>query len=142
MICLEYPCKIILQDAYGEKLRDYKITITYKVWEGYQDIFEYQFEKVYNKSYQSLGWWLEPGAKDLCKKVEDDWLYNRLDTYNYYHNNHEFKEFLKNKYANYASIEATQNVIDDIRFDYNDSINLIEFIITNDYFDVEDEIYL
>lgn len=58
------------------------------------DIIRYEFEAIYHTPYRDLGWWLEDGAKDLVKIIENAWLHNALDIDSYRHNN-KFLEWLK-----------------------------------------------
>jgi hypothetical protein len=47
--------------------------------------------------YKELGWWLEPGAKEFVKALEEQWFYNKIDTVKLYAD-YNFKDYLKDKY--------------------------------------------
>ena len=71
-------------------------TVHYTVTEDIKDIVPWLYEQHFGVPYRELGWWLEPGAKEFVKKIEDDYWHNRLDTYPIYHDYHFF-EWLKER---------------------------------------------
>lgn len=63
-----------------------------------EDIKEFLFKEKFNKDYESLSYYLEPGAKELIKDFENKWWQNKIDTLSF-QINPNFLEFLKEKYS-------------------------------------------
>lgn len=74
--------------------------------ESLQDVIEYEFEKKYRIKYRPLGWWLEPGAKDLVKGLEEAWAENKIDMNGFY-TGYDSIDWLKDKYKKDALDKAT-----------------------------------
>ena len=74
----------------------------YVIREDLQDIIEYKFEQKYNKKYSHRTWFLEDGASEFVKEVENDYLYNKIDVIELYSFDFDFKDWLKEKYINDA----------------------------------------
>ena len=47
--------------------------------EDLKDALPYLYEKHFGIPYNELGWWLEPGAQEFVKDLEDKWFHNKLD---------------------------------------------------------------
>jgi hypothetical protein len=73
----------------------------YTVQESLQDVIEYKYYKKYDKPYHPLAWYLEDGAKEFVKEIEDAWLHNTLDMYAIY-SDYDFYDWLKDKYEDDA----------------------------------------
>jgi len=95
----EYDCEIHI-DEYNN--------ITYNLEENLEDIISYEFERKYSKPYNPLTYYLEPGAKEFIKFLENDYYNNHLDTFGLYHN-FEFRDWLKDKYESTAHEKALVN---------------------------------
>jgi len=63
-----------------------------------EDIKEFLFKEKFNKDYESLNYYLEPGAKEFIKDFENKWWQNKIDTLSF-QTNPNFLEFLKEKYS-------------------------------------------
>lgn len=72
----------------------YPKTKCVKVDETLEDIIEYLFNKKYHRAYN---WVQDKESREFCKKIEDDWFYNRIDTFELFQDI-EFKSYLKEKY--------------------------------------------
>lgn len=83
--------------------------------EDIEDIKKFMFFKKYNKHYNDMNWYLEEGAKEFIKQVEDDWLANKLDTDAIYKDSYIYEMYAKNV----AKDLHFQNMIDD-DIDYRD----------------------
>lgn len=84
--CDEYP--------YEDESFDY----TYWIDISCQDIVEYLFKEKYCKEYNQLSWYLEEGAREFVKDIEDSWLRNDVDEYGMLRDL-SLRDFLKDKYA-------------------------------------------
>ena len=62
-----------------------------------QDIVEYLFKEKYRKEYNPLSWYLEDGAREFVKDIEDSWLRNEIDEYGMLQDL-DLRDFLKEKY--------------------------------------------
>lgn len=128
-INLRFPISV---NVYPINEFSYDDVCDYDIDVSMQDIIEYFYYKKYNKHYDYLGWYLEEGAKEFVKSIEDDWLHNRIDEFELA-NDKEFREFLKSKYE--YDVERKyldKHNLDDIRDE------MIDFI--EDNFDVQLEI--
>ena len=145
MVWLDYDYEYNLYDKYYGCLDTDYDSVTVKVDEDLQNILEYYFKKKYNKCYNPLSWYLEDGAKELFKELETKWFKNKIDTFELYHLNNDFKEFLLEKYATEACILAEKSVIDFTRSEYEEEDvpdGFVNYAITGDYLEAEDEVYL
>lgn len=82
----------------------------YYVEEELKDIIKYLFLKKYHKAYRELGWWLEDGAKEFVKDIENKYYHNEFDSYELYHN-YKFLDFLKELHSDDAMREFVSEVI-------------------------------
>ena len=79
---------------------------TYSVEENLQDILDYLFLTKYGITISdNLGWYLEDGAKEFVKDIENKYWSNTLDTLRIYQDYH-FIDFLKDRYENEAIQEC------------------------------------
>jgi hypothetical protein len=81
---------------------------SYYVEETLQDIIEFYYLQKYNKQYLELGWWLEDGAKDFVKNIEQQWWHNKINTVCLYAD-YDFIDFLKTKYYDDAVEQAEKD---------------------------------
>ena len=82
--------------------------VIYSLEENLEDIISYEFERKYNKPYNPLTYYLEPGAKEFIKSLETEYYSNHLDIFGLYHT-FEFKDWLKDKYEPIAHEKALLN---------------------------------
>jgi hypothetical protein len=81
---------------------------TYYVDENLKDVIAFLYKKHFGKEYIELGWWLEPGAKEFVKDIEDKWFHNKIDTLTLY-TDYEFIDFLKQVYYDDAVEQAVNS---------------------------------
>lgn len=62
-----------------------------------QDIVEYLYFERYEKYWNPLSWYLEEGAREFVKDIEDSWLRDDIDEYGMLRDL-SLKDFLKSKY--------------------------------------------
>lgn len=105
---------------------EYDESYTYEVDIGLQDIIEYLFKEKYGITYKPLSWYLEDGAREFVKDIEDSWLRNEIDVYDMLQDL-SLKDFLRDKYKEEVRQAAEKNYFWYLR----DLHNL------DDYFDLE-----
>lgn len=96
------------------------------VSEDLRDALPYLYEKHFDVPYKELGWWLEPGAREWMKEMEDKWMHNQLDLTEVYKDS-EFLASLSDKYADYSSVD-----IDTLRDEFEDEIRDELYSLSND----------
>ena len=106
--CLEYPCE---DDSF-----DY----SYYVDVSLQDIIEYLFKEKYEKDYNPLSWYLEDGAREFVKDIEDSWLRDDIDEYGMLQDL-SLRTFLKDKYASDVENELREEHWNYLYDEYNDN---------------------
>lgn len=75
----------------------------YMVEENLRDIISYLFENKYFKEYDESNYYLEPGAKEFVKDIEEKWYNNSIDPHDFYsYKNFGFLDFLRWRYAEEA----------------------------------------
>ena len=109
---IEFSCDYL--DVYDEF--DIEVPVT----ESFRDVLAYLFEKKYDKPYSELSWYLEEGAKDFVKDLEDKWLHNEIDTFTLYHDR-DFLDFLESRDISWTPLD---NEIEDA---YQDFLNECEW---------------
>lgn len=72
---------------------DYK-EVSVPIEEDFKTILAYLFKKRFDVAYNEMSWYLEKGAREFVRDLEDKWLHNEIDTFDLYHND-EFLEFYK-----------------------------------------------
>ena len=104
------------------------------VSEDLKDALPYLYEKHFGKPYKELGWWLEDGAEEFVKGLEDKWLKNELDLSEVYKDEDFLKslatEYTKDQLYN-AQCEMEDEIIDEL---YSLSTDELRDLI-NDYGD-------
>lgn len=91
---------------------------TYTIDENLNDVIDYMFIQKYNRPYENnLGWYLEDGAKEFVKDIEDKWWHNKLDTYTLYHD-YKFLDYLTEKYRDEAIKSSLNDELVNYRFIY------------------------
>lgn len=115
-----YDCNysVEVEDEDGKALGRSSNSYRLLVQESLEDIFEFEFQKKYDKTYSPLNWFLEPNSILLYKDLENKWLRNEIDTYKYYYNNEEFKDYLLKKHMHEISGCLESKVIDELRHLY------------------------
>lgn len=84
---------------------------TVSVDENLKDIIAFLFYKKYDKYYNDLSWYLEPGAREFVNELEQAWLADALDTFELYHNP-EFLDFLSDNFPDNFSQEELDDFLD------------------------------
>ena len=80
------------------------------VKENLDDVVSYLYEKQFNVPYKENEWWLEKGAKEFVVNLEEQYSSNKLNLWDFYHNE-DFLEALSTKYSALYINEA----LDDLR---------------------------
>lgn len=106
--CDEYPAE------------DESFDYTYWVDITCQDIIEYLFKEKYGKEYSPLSWYLEDGAREFVKDIEDSWLRNEIDEYGMLQDL-ALRSFLKEKYADDVAYDIEQEHWNYLYDEYNDN---------------------
>ena len=83
--------------------------------EDLRDALPYLYEKHFGVPYRELGWWLEPGAKEWVKEIEDMWLHNKLDLSDLY-KDEDFLNSLVEKYSD----QINEDTINDLQDEFED----------------------
>lgn len=91
--------------------------LTVNVDENLKDIVAFLFYKKYDKYYNELSWYLEPGAKEFVNELEQAWLNDAIDTFELYHNP-EFLDFLSDNFPD----NFTEDEIEDFLEQFEDEI--------------------
>lgn len=127
---------------YSKQLKGEIIT----VMEDLRDALPYLYEKHFGKEYGELSWYLEPGAKEFVKDLEDKWMHNKLDLSEVY-KDEEFLKSLAERYSTQLSRECIEDIQDEFEdmlrdeltyLDTDELKELYEYDDTVDY-DIEDE---
>lgn len=85
--------------------------------EDLRDAIPYLYQKHFGIPYAELGWWLEPGAKEWLKEIENKWMHNQLDLSEVYKD----KEFLKELCLKYSN-QINEDTLDDLKDEFEDKI--------------------
>ncbi len=87
---------------------------TILVYEDLNDALPYLYEKHFGIPYSELSWYLEPGAKEWVKELEDKWMHNELDLSEVY-NDEEFIASLseENTHLSESTIEDMKDELED-----------------------------
>ena len=131
-------------------------------------LYFFLFYKKYDKPYSDLSWYLEDGAKEFVKAIEDSWNANTFDSFTLYHDQ-DFLEYLAKYWDGGFDEDTLSTILDDLREDVieeleslnkadieyiidtygddlvfsvdelQDTINLEDFLEDNDYLWDEDD---
>ena len=77
----------------------------------------YFYEQHFNKPYNELSWYLEPGAKEFVKEVENKYWHNEIDSFALARDD-KFIEFLSNNYE----CDFDENLLDEELDNYREEI--------------------
>ena len=66
----------------------------------------------FRKKYSALSWYLESGAKEFVKDLENKWLNNKIDTVAMYQD-FKFLDWLKERYYEKALSKASLDTLED-----------------------------
>lgn len=98
---------------------DFQYTLesgTVTIAEDLRDAIPYLYEKHFGVPYRELGWWLEPGAREWMKDIEDKWFHNQLDLSEVYKD----EEYLQELAQEYYSVSVEN--IDDMKDEFEDAL--------------------
>lgn len=137
---LDYPYTMELVDGDGNRFHTHSQTYTIDIQEGFQDIFEYMFEKRYGSAYDPLNWYLERGAGDMYDELMDRWVHNQVDTFGLYGHDQGFLDFLMGKYSGVARDGAEAVAMEYIRATCPPG-SAIHYGVSGDWFETEGEVY-
>ena len=94
--------------------------------ENLQDIIAFLYYKKYDKPYNELSWYLEEGAREFVKDIEDQWLHNTLDTFSLY-KDEEFLEFLSECYTDELDEEQLEDLMEEFKDKVKDELDDLEW---------------
>ena len=112
-ITLKVRCECDGLDMWDDK--DCEVNIS----EDLEDVIAYLFYKKYGKYYNELSWFLEPGAREFVKEIEDSWNANTFDTFSLYHDP-EFLKFIHD--VIYDDYELTEEQLEEILEDFKEDV--------------------
>lgn len=111
---LYYTFDNIYYNEFTVTQMDYEYTIQSNI----QDIIEYEYENKFRKKYDALSWYLESGAKEFVKDLENKWFSNKIDTIAMFQD-FKFIDWLKERYyeraLSKASLESLESLEDSTR---------------------------
>ncbi len=80
-------------------------------------LIPYLYEKHFGKKYNELSWYLEEGAREFVKDIEDKWMHNQLEV-------EEDSEFL-NKYFENHKDEIVEKYAEDIKDEITEELEAL-----------------
>ena len=105
-------------EAYCEDLQeDYSVVATYTFSEDLDDVISFLYQEKFGKAYNELDWYLEPGAKEFIKDIEEKWLKNQIDGYEIVKNPNFKKWVIDNRLNNDLIDEALKELKSDVSWD-------------------------
>ena len=110
-------------------------TFSVTIREDLQDVVSYLFYKKYRKPYSDLSWYLEDGAKEFVKSIEDSWNANTFDSFSLYHDR-DFLEYLAKYWDGGFDEDTLSEILDELKEDIIEELESlnkvdIEYIIDN-----------
>lgn len=109
------------------------------VSEDLRDALPYLYEKHFGVPYRELGWWLEPGAKEWVKEIEDKWFHNKLDLSEVYKDT-EFLASLAQKYSTQINEDTVEDLKDDFEMMLRDELDYLDNDELKDLYEYDDTI--
>ena len=86
-------------------------------------LIPYLYEQHFGVPYKELGWWLEDGAQEFVKDVEDKWWNNTLEIDSLQHSD-KFVEYLVN---NYEKLDINlEDLLEDFKSDLEMELELMD----------------
>lgn len=139
MISIPYNVHIDINS--GDDEYDYESEYLYNL--NIKDIITYEYENKYNETYNEMSWWLLPNAKEFVKKLEDDWLNNRIDEFKY-KNDFKFIKRLKDIYHKEILKQEEDNLdlidFEDLEYDEDEEEYIYDDKVFNSKLEFIDEL--
>lgn len=100
-----------------EIILDSGLRIQKDLFEDLEDIKRYFYNKKYSKCYDNLNWYLEDGAIEYMKEIENNWMHNKIDTNEIYKD-----EYIYNYHAHkiVEDLNFQSECDDDMLYNIND----------------------
>ena len=114
---------------------EYGTTVTYVFTEDLDDIVHFLYEQEFKIPYNELNWYLQPGAKEFVKDIEEKWLKNQIDCSKFI-NTYEFRKWVAfNKLSEKEIANAIEDeVISDLNHLSKDELRDIQDDLIGDLF--------
>ena len=109
---MNYTLYYTFDNIYYNELAVSQMDYEYTIQSNIQDIIEYEYENKFRKKYSALSWYLESGAKEFVKDLENKWLSNKIDTVAMYQD-FKFLDWLKERYYEKALSKASLDTLED-----------------------------
>ena len=109
------------------------------VSEDLRDALPYLYEKHFGVPYRELGWWLEPGAKEWVREIEDKWFHNKLDLSEVYKDT-EFLASLAQKYSTQINEDTIEDLKDDFEMMLRDELDYLDNDELKDLYEYDDTV--
>ena len=98
----------------------------------------YLYEKHFGVPYKELGWWLESGAREWMKEIEDKWLHNQLDLSEVYKDQDYLNELAKQYYT--VSVEDIEDMKDEFEDALRDELDLLSTEELRELYEYDDSV--
>lgn len=108
---MNYTLYYTFDNIYYNELTVTQMDYAYTIQSNIQDIIEYEYENKFRKKYDALSWYLESGAKEFVKDLENKWLSNKIDTVAMFQD-FKFIDWLKERYYERALSKASLETLE------------------------------
>lgn len=125
---MRYRVTAIIHKECAELDIDEEIEVESYIEEDLNMLIAYFYQKHFGVPYRELGWWLEEGAKEFVKDIEDKWLHNEIDSFELMRDT-EFQQFIQDNYTADVSEDAIEDELDFLR---EDCISELEDMTTDE----------
>lgn len=112
---------IIHKECYELDIEE-DIEVESYVEEDLKMLIAYFYQKHFGVPYKELGWWLEEGAKEFVKDIEDKWMHNEIDSFELMRDN-DFLEFIKENYMADVDEDTLEDELDTLRYEVLDTLD-------------------
>lgn len=109
---MNYTLYYTFDNIYYNEFTVTKMNYEYTIQSNIQDIIEYEYENKFRKKYDALSWYLESGAKEFIKDLENKWFSNKIDTVAMFQD-FKFIDWLKERYYERALSKASLECLED-----------------------------
>lgn len=109
---MNYTLYYTFDNIYYNEITVTQMDYEYTIQSNIQDIIEYEYENKFRKKYDALSWYLESGAKEFVKDLENKWFSNKIDTIAMFQD-FKFIDWLKERYYERALSKASLESLED-----------------------------
>ena len=109
---MNYTLYYTFDNIYYNEITVTQMDYEYTIQSNIQDIIEYEYENKFRKKYDALSWYLESGAKEFVKDLENKWFSNKIDTIAMFQD-FKFIDWLKERYYERALGKASLESLED-----------------------------